>query len=85
VCQEWVNDYHETHQTAFGLKKGCIGKLDRCLNLRIGRKLFVNETVETHVTSRLPRIKKKTPDRMSNKLLHTESAISCFICFRHEF
>jgi hypothetical protein len=40
-----------TYQTVFGLKEGCIGKLDRCNDRTICRKLPVNETIETLVTS----------------------------------
>jgi hypothetical protein len=42
---------YETHQAAFGLKEGCIGKLDRCKDRKIREKLPVNQTLETPVTS----------------------------------
>jgi hypothetical protein len=46
VYQEWINDWYETPQTAFGLKEGCIGKLDRCNDRKICRKLPVNKNVK---------------------------------------
>jgi hypothetical protein len=76
VYQERLNDWYETHQTAIDIKEGCIGKLDRYYDRRICGKLSVNETVETPVTSTCLSadcLELKT-DRMSNKLLHTESA-----------
>jgi hypothetical protein len=51
VYQKRLNDWYETHQTAFGPTKGCIGKLDRCSDYKTCGKLLVNETVETLVTS----------------------------------
>ena len=50
MYQEQLNDWYETHQTIFDLKLYCIGKLDRCNDLKIYGKLSVNETVETSVT-----------------------------------
>jgi hypothetical protein len=41
--QEWLNDWYETHQTVFGPKESCIGKLDRCNDRKIYKKLPVNE------------------------------------------
>jgi hypothetical protein len=64
------------HQTACGPKESCMGKLDRCNDRKICGKLPVNETVETPVTSTCLSascLGLKT-DRMSNKLLDTESA-----------
>jgi hypothetical protein len=72
VYQKRLKDWYETHQTAIGLKKGCIGKLYRCSDHTTCGKLRVNETVETPVTSTFlsaDYIELKT-DRMSNKLLH---------------
>jgi hypothetical protein len=64
VYQKWLNDWYET-QTAFGPKKGCIGKLDGCNDHKICGKLPVIETEETRdinlFVRRLPRIK---TDRM---------------------
>jgi hypothetical protein len=76
VCQERLNDWNETYQTAFGLKESCIGKLDRCNDHKICGKLSVNETVEIPVTSiclSAECIELKF-DRMSSKLMHTELA-----------
>jgi hypothetical protein len=76
VYQERLNDWYETYQTTFGLEEGCIDKLHRCNDRNICGKLPLNETVETPVTSTcvsLDCLELKT-DRMSNKLLHTESA-----------
>jgi 3-dehydroquinate dehydratase len=53
-----------------------MGKLDRCNDCKICGQLPVNETVETPVKSTslsVDCLELKT-DRMSNKLLHTESA-----------
>jgi hypothetical protein len=55
---------------------GCIGKSDRCNYHKICGKLPANKTVETLSTSTclsVDCLKLKT-DRMSNKLLHIESA-----------
>ena len=74
MYQERLNDWYQTHQTAFGLKESCIGKLDRCNDRKICGKLSVNETVETPVTSTCLSadcIELKF-DRMSSKLMHTE-------------
>jgi hypothetical protein len=49
VYQEQLNDWYETHQTAFGLKVGCISKVDLINNRKICGKLSVKETVETPV------------------------------------
>jgi hypothetical protein len=76
VYQERFNDWYETHQTAFGLKEGCIGKLDHYNDRKICGHLPLNETVEIPLTSfclSVDCLKLKT-DRMSSKLLHTESA-----------
>jgi hypothetical protein len=54
--------------------EGCIGKLVRCNDRTVCRKLPVNETEETPVRSTclsVDYLELKT-DRMSNKLLHTE-------------
>jgi hypothetical protein len=51
VCPERINDWYETHQTVFGLKEGCISKLDRCNDREIWQKILVNKIVETPVTS----------------------------------
>jgi hypothetical protein len=66
------NDRYETRQTAFGPKKGCIGKLDRYRNHKTCGKLLVNETVETPMTSTFLSVDylELKIDRMSNKLLH---------------
>jgi hypothetical protein len=72
--QERLNDCYDTYQTACGPKKGCMGKYDIVVTTI---QLSVNETVETSVTSIcLPAdsLELKT-DRMSNRLLHTESAV----------
>jgi hypothetical protein len=45
------NDWYDMHQTAFGPKKGCIGKLDCGGEDKTCGKLLVNETVEIPVTS----------------------------------
>jgi hypothetical protein len=74
VCQEQLKDWLETHQTA--LMEGCNGKLDRYNDRKISRKLSIDKTVETPVTSfclSIDCLKSKT-DRMSNKSLHIESA-----------
>jgi hypothetical protein len=76
VYQEWLNDWHKTYQTAFnGLKEGCIGKLDCCNDCKICGKLPVIETVETPVTSTCLSADclDLQTDRMTNKLLHTDS------------
>jgi hypothetical protein len=76
VYQKRLNDWYEAHQTEFDPKEGCIGKLNHCNDRKICGKLHVNETVETHVTLAclsLDCLELKT-DRMSIKLLHTESA-----------
>jgi hypothetical protein len=60
---------------AFGLKKGCSGKLNCCNNCKIWGKLLVNENVETSVTSTsLPVdcLELKAAD-ISKTILHTES------------
>jgi hypothetical protein len=70
-------DWYETHQTAFGLKEGCIDKLNRCKDRKICGKLPVSETVKTLVKSILSAdcLELKHTNRMSNKVLHTESAV----------
>jgi hypothetical protein len=71
VCQERLNDWYATHQTAFDPKKGNTGKLDR----KFLGKLLVNKTVKTPLTSTFLSadcLKLKT-DRMSNKLMHVEA------------
>jgi hypothetical protein len=35
VYQEWLNDWYETQQTAYGLKEGSVGKLDSCNKCKI--------------------------------------------------
>jgi hypothetical protein len=63
---------------SFGLKVGCIGKLDRCNDRKICGKLPVNKTAETPVTSTCLSancLELKT-DCMSYKLLHIVSAAS---------
>jgi hypothetical protein len=69
VCQERLNDWYETRQTAFG-------KLDRYMysNRKLCEKLPVNEAVETPVTC-LPVGKKK------KKLLHIKPA-ELFVIYR---
>jgi hypothetical protein len=54
-----------------------MSKKDRCNDHKICGKLLVNETVKTPITSAclsVDCLELKT-DRMSNKLLHTESAV----------
>jgi hypothetical protein len=41
VYQERLNDWYETHQTAFDLSEGCIGELYRCNDRKICGKLLV--------------------------------------------
>jgi hypothetical protein len=58
--QDQCVDWYETHQIAFGLKEGCIGKLHCCNDDKICGKLTVNETAETHdviFVTRLAQIK----------------------------
>jgi hypothetical protein len=76
VCQERVNYWYETHQTACGLQGVVlIGKLDRYNDRKICEKLPANKTGETPVTSTclsVDCLKIKT-DRMSNKPLHNKN------------
>ena len=68
---------YETLRTAFGLKEGCIGKLDCCNDHEICEKLSSYKTIETPMTSTclsVDFLKEKT-DHMSNKPLHTKSAV----------
>jgi hypothetical protein len=70
--------WYETHQTAFGLKEGCIGKQDHCNNCKICVKP-PKDIVESPVTSTclsVDCLESKT-DRMLNKLLRKESAARC--------
>jgi hypothetical protein len=70
-----ASNWYETYQTAFGPKKGCMGKYDRCNDHKIYGKLSVDDTVETPVTSTclsVDFIELETYG-MSNKFLHTKS------------
>jgi hypothetical protein len=52
MCQERLNDWNETHKTAFSLKEDCSEKLVGGYSDRnIDGKLTVNETVKSPVIS----------------------------------
>jgi hypothetical protein len=78
-CQERLNYWYGTYQTACDPKKGCMVKYDRCNDHNICGKLPVSETFEILVTSTFLSVdclELKT-DRMSSKLLHNEYAAIC--------
>jgi hypothetical protein len=82
VYQKRLNDWYETHQTAFGQKKGCIGKLDPCNDHKTCGKLPVKETVEASVTSTFlsaDYLELKT-NRMLNKLLQIKGVLVAGSC-----